>query len=210
MIYDVNWSCLSDSIAEENTIAFVKGESELFDKLSRNPYFQRDFTVTVCDLMNSVFKAENVAPNLMARMEKTKTSVIRDLKKYYGNNITAKDYEEDADDLARFFLNRPAYMVQHLKESFGLKGSLEWVTAGAAEGGSVQLNSILVPEGTVFTGGYFTDYPVVLTAVPKEGYRFLGWQRTDQDAASFYSQQAEIEVKPERGKISYQAVFEKK
>lgn len=209
MIYDVNWSCLSDSIVEENTIEYVKEKSELFNKLSCNQWFQKDFTITICDLMNTVFKVENVAPDLMDRIEKTKMSVIRDLKKYYGNNITAEDYEEDADDLAKFFLNRPAYMVQHLKESFGLIGSLENVTVGATEGGSVQLNTVLVPEGTEFTGGYFTDYPVVLTAVPKEGYCFLGWQRTDQDTASFYSQQAETEVKPEHGGSSYLAVFEK-
>lgn len=209
MIYDVNWSCLSDSIADENTIAYVRSESGLFDKLSRNKYFRQDFTNTVCDLMNSVFKAERVAPNLTERIEKTRDSVIRDLRKYYGDHITQQDYEEDVDDLCRFFINRPQYMIWQLTEEFELTGTLEKVTVSAGEGGSVLLNTLTIKEGEEFTGEYFTDYPVTLTAEPQKGYRFAGWQESGADAAFLENGGVSVEVMPKSGGIRLLAVFEK-
>ena len=44
-------------------------------------------------------------------------------------------------------------------------------------GGTVLLNTIAPDfEKGVWRGSYFTDYPVTVTAVPAEGYRFVGWQ----------------------------------
>ena len=204
MLYDLNWSCLSDSLVEENTIAYVKDESKLFYRLCQNECFQKDFTITTCDLMNSVFRLDNVAPELMGLIEKTKPSVLRDLKKYYGNNLTEEDYQEDVDDLSRFFINRPPYMVQYLASEFGLTGTLENVSVGCSEGGSVLLNTVEIPEGTeCFVGQYFTDYPIELTALPKDGYRFVGW------SGDVSSEAAELEVKIKAGGVTLQAIFEK-
>ena len=204
MLYDLNWSCLSDSLVEENTIAYVKEKSGLFNKLCQNESFQREFTVTTCDLMNSVFRLDNVAPRLMEMIEETQPSVLKDLKKYYGDNLTEEDYLEDVDDLSRFFINRPLYMIQHLISEFGLTGTLESVTVGCGEGGKVLLNTIEIPPGTEgFVGQYFTDYPIELTAIPEEGYRFVGWNGDiTGDALS-------MEVKLKSGGIVLQAIFEK-
>lgn len=205
MIYDVNWSCLSRNQVEENTIAYIKENDKLFYKLSQNKNFQRDFTITVCDLMNSVFKTENVAPRLMSLIERTKTSVLRDLKKYYGDNITIEDYEKEVDDLSGFFIERSPYMLQYLKEEFGLRGTVENVSVGCSTGGSVQLNTIMIPAETeCFTGQYFTDYPIELAAIPEEGYRFVGWSG-DVTGGS-----ASMEVRIKTGGVVLQALFEKK
>lgn len=205
MLYDVNWSCLSANQVEEDTIAYVKSESQMFDKLSQNQSFQRDFTITVCDLMNSVFRVENVAPKLTSLIDQTRASVLRDLKKYYGSNITIEDYEKEVDDLSRFFTERPFYMLQYLKEEFGLSGTVENVSVGCSVGGSVQLNTLTIPAGTkAFTGQYFTDYPIELTAVPEEGYRFVGWNGDVTGEAT------SMEVRLKAGGVVLQALFEKK
>lgn len=205
MLYDVNWSCLSANQVEEDTIAYVKAESKMFDKLSQNKSFQRDFTITVCDLMNSVFKVENVAPKLTKLIGQTKASVLRDLKKYYGSNITIEDYEKEVDDLSRFFIERPPYMLQYLKEEFGLSGTVENISIGCSEGGSIQLNTLTIPAETeCFTGQYFTDYPIELTAVPEEGYYFVGWN------GDVTGEAASMEVKLKEGGMVLQALFAKK
>ena len=108
------------------------------------------------------------------------------------------------DDLSRFFINRPPYVIQQLISEFGLIGTLENVSVGCTEGGSVQLNTIEVPAGTkCFTGQYFTDYPIELTAMPETGYRFVGWQ------GDIEGEDATMEVKIKNGGVILQAVFEK-
>lgn len=50
---------------------------------------------------------------------------------------------------------------------------------GETQGGTILLNTITpdLRDGE-WRGTYFTDYPVTVTAVPAEGYRFVGWQGT--------------------------------
>lgn len=57
----------------------------------------------------------------------------------------------------------------------GLSGQ----AAAAGPGGTIRLNTITpdLKDGE-WRGSYFTDYPVTATAVPAEGYRFVGWQGT--------------------------------
>lgn len=59
------------------------------------------------------------------------------------------------------------------------EGSLSGQTADAGPGGTIRLNTITpdLKDGE-WRGSYFTDYPVTATAVPAEGYRFVGWQGT--------------------------------
>ncbi|MDP2965603.1 MAG: hypothetical protein Q8N39_06125 [Pelolinea sp.] len=56
------------------------------------------------------------------------------------------------------------------------------------EKGYVKVNSIeITPETTgvdnpaEWSGIYFKDVPVMITAVPKPGYQFAGWEGTSQE-----------------------------
>ena len=73
--------------------------------------------------------------------------------------------------------------------------------------GKIKLNTI-TPELTegVWSGEYFTDFPVTLKAVPERGFRFVRWEGDleDADPAS-----EEIEVPVKEGGIGLYAVFEK-
>ena len=59
------------------------------------------------------------------------------------------------------------------------KSDLSGQTAAAEPGGTIRLNTITpdLKDGE-WRGSYFTDYPVTATAVPAQGYRFVGWQGT--------------------------------
>ena len=53
----------------------------------------------------------------------------------------------------------------------------------------------------MWRGSYFTDYPVTVTAVPAEGYRFVGWQGDCE------SEETVIEVDVTGEGICLRAVF---
>lgn len=70
------------------------------------------------------------------------------------------------------------------------------------KGGTILLNTI-VPEteNGEWKGSYFTEYPVTVTALPDEGYRFVGWQGTYESA------EETIEAAVAREGICLRAVF---
>lgn len=202
MLFDTNWACLN--AAEENAIAYTKEHSNFFSRLCRNEEFRESFVKTMCDLMNTSFRLENVAPVFMELTEQMRGPVVKDLKKYYGDSRTEEDFEKEIQSMAVFFQERPEYMLQYLAEEFALEGTPETVTVYCTEGGAVMLNTVQIPQATEgWAGRYFTDYPVTLTAVPAQGYAFAGWSGDVVSAETAI----ETEVKP--GGITLYAAFEK-
>ena len=90
-------------------------------------------------------------------------------------------------------------------EEFGLTGSLETVTVTTAhpEMGSVTVNtSLLDLSSGSWSGQYFTDYPITVTAAANDGYEFVGW-KGDADGAG------ETVTVSVDGGIALEAVFAK-
>lgn len=129
-------------------------KTTIFPALCENSEFRKQFVLSFMDIVNNNFSPKNVEPILTE----------------YGYNLEWKD---------SFFLNRPAYAIQHLADEFSLTGSLENITISTEQpkAGTVIVNTseIDLSDGG-WSGKYFTDYPITVTAVPNEGYTFLGWK----------------------------------
>lgn len=156
------------------------GQSVLFTALRQNPEFNRRFVLSFMDIVN-----QNMAP---ARVEAILARFGVDLSWNSG-----------------FFAERHRYAAEHLAKEFSLTGSLETVTvsSGNSDGGTVRVNTTVIDlfEG-VWTGQYYTDYPITLTAIPADGYKFSGWKGDVNETAPT------ITVSPEGG-ISLEPVFVK-
>ena len=87
--------------------------------------------------------------------------------------------------MKEFYANRFPYVTTYLAEVFGLSGELVTITIenSLPEGGTVQINTaeLSFEHQDSWQGMYFTDYPVTLTAIPEEGYRFAGWSGAVSD-----------------------------
>lgn len=130
--------------------------------LKNNPEYCRRFTLSFMDLYNNNFSPETVG----AVLEK------------YGLSL---DWNNS------YFKKRPAYAVKHIAEEFGLTGALETVTVTCEhpEMGEVTVNTSQIDlSGGSWAGQYFTDYPITITAEPKDGYQFLGWKGDADEASS--------------------------
>lgn len=144
-------------------------------------HFRRQFVLTAMDMMNTTFLPENVEEVLAE----------------WGQDLSYGD---------SYFIKRPEYMKQGLVNEFSLSGIRADVELNIndTEAGTVYINTIQpqMTDGS-WTGEYFIDYPVTVTASANPGYRFVGW--SGNSAAT----DTTIEVAVTEGGISLTAIFEK-
>lgn len=156
-------------------------DNRFYWALRTSPHFCKQFVITAMDMMNTNFSEENVA------------SVLGE----WGLDISHYD---------GFFLKRPQYMIEALRNEFGVSGTVETVQLNTndVEGGRVYINTTEadMTDGT-WSGLYFTDYMVQITASPNPGYRFVGW------IGSYEVSEERIDVGIVEGGISLTAVFER-
>ncbi len=159
---------------------YLYGTMTMFNALKRFPEFRQRYVLTFMDMVNNNFSPDNLEPIL----EK------------YGLGL---------DWLDGFFLKRPEYAVKYLAQEFSLTGEPETVTlrTSTPERGTINVNTsqIDLSSGS-WSGSYFIDYPITITATAQDGYRFVGWKGdvTETDATV---------TLPVNGGLTLEAVFEK-
>lgn len=156
----------------------VLNQNDLFLALKQNSAGRKQFVLSFLDIGNNNFAPERVAPVL----------------EQYGLDLSWK---------GNYFLDRFAYAADYLAREFNLTGSLETVSVTTSDPsmGSVQVNtSVIDLSSGVWTGQYFTDYPITVTAVPADGCEFSGWK------GDISGTEPTITVSPEGG-IALEPVF---
>jgi hypothetical protein len=90
--------------------------------------------------------------------------------------FTLETWERNLEVLLDFARNRPEQLRRDCLDHFRLNCGVAEVTVEVAPPGSaqIQLNSSRLTSFP-WTGICFRDYPVAFTAVPRPGYRFVGW-----------------------------------
>lgn len=176
------------SQAEKNTFrlqprwANAVYQQAIYAALIENEQFQKEFATTFMDMVNTNFAYENV--------EQVFLSCTGALPETY---------------YADFFRDRAKYIVPYMAEEVGLTGTLQSLTVNVNDpaGGYIKVNTVTpdLSEGG-WTGQYYTDFPVTVTAVAKEGYMFAGWEGIDGGDAT-------MEVILKKGGVSYNAIFQK-
>lgn len=76
------------------------------------------------------------------------------------------------EQFREFYVERPAYFRDFMREAFGLDAATYELTVGATEGGGVVLHTDERPVAGEFTATYFGEVPVRVAAVAAEGFEF--------------------------------------
>jgi len=99
-----------------------------------------------------------------------------------------KVWQNHGEYLRTFARQRPLPVQEHLKQYFRLRGPVTLtVSSTRPEQGWIQVNSLHLdaPLHNPWTGFYFMNVPITITAVPASGHRFTGWQdRPDLETPS--------------------------
>jgi len=189
LLYDVDcfgWygaECYKiDSFAEAGKFSGVAmNQHMVYRALKSNEDFCRRFVLSFMDIVNHNFAYDRVAEH-------------------------SAELGYDISIFSGFFENRSDVIVPALAREFELQGTLEEITLAVNDetAGYVQMNTI-TPDLTngSWTGKYYTDYPVTITAVPNDGYEFVGWKCGDEIIKN-----TQIEVQLTEGGCLWEAVFE--
>jgi len=145
----------------------------LFRRLMTNNDFKELFINTLADEMNTRLLPENV----LARINEIIFDINSEMSAHFNRwNGSMNSWNENVNYIKRFALERPQYLINHTLDYFNISSTytLE-LEVNNSNFGAITLNSI-TPESYPWSGNYYNGIPVTLTAVPKPGYRFVGWE----------------------------------
>lgn len=175
----------------------------LMSNLLGNVEFKKQFVLTFMDMANNNFAYDRVHEELYELAAVYEEPMVESYHRFNGEEYTTDTFYENIERIDEFYRYRSRYIVPYMAEAMGLTGSLETVTLQATTGGSIILNTIEPDLSSgEWSGAYYTDYPVTVTAVAEEGYRFAGWQGSLEGTGET------VEVPVTEGGIVIKAVFE--
>ena len=150
----------------------------LFRRLVTNQEFRYNFINQYCDRLNVDFKPSRVSADLDSIRDLYYTDMGFHFNRWWGSY---EDWEARINRNRTFGNLRPAYARQHMQSVFNLGNEMNiHVNVSDPKAGKVKVNTVY-PYSYPFTGVYFEDIPITLTAYPKPGYKFVSWEG---DAAS--------------------------
>jgi hypothetical protein len=168
------------------------GRTLLLRRMLANEDFKERFIRRCADLLNESFQEDRVAATIDEMAAVIRPEIGRHLERWSWNQLQARGFgpphqsefepftretwEKNIQVLVDFARHRPAKLRQDCIDHFGLRDGLAEVTVNVSPAGAgrVQLESLVLAQFP-WSGIYFRDYPLALTAIPQPGYRFAGW-----------------------------------
>ncbi|MDB6154486.1 MAG: hypothetical protein JWL90_2939 [Chthoniobacteraceae bacterium] len=154
-------------------------------RLLTNPEFKRDFINTAADLLNSWFQPARATALLDAMKAELQPAMAEHHRRWQVNGASVATWQSRVQVVRDFAALRSANVRQHFISTFALGGSLPLtVNVSDPVRGSVRVNRLLVnsqlPGANAlspypWSGTYFQNTPITLSAVPAPGYQFAGW-----------------------------------
>jgi hypothetical protein len=156
----------NDNIPETNT-----GNALLMRRLLENEKFRERFLIRTADLLNSVLAPQSV----ISEIDRLSAELEPDIAHETDRWPSQTDWAANVQELRDFALRRPDFVRQQMVERFGLKGTAELTVNPSPDGsGSIAVNGMLI-QNLPWRGTFFRDTPMEVTAVPKAGFDFAGW-----------------------------------
>ncbi len=168
--------------------------------------FREQFVLSFMDMANENFRYDTVHAKLYDMAQSYAEPMVSTQRRFNGNDYTIDTFWDYVADVDKFYQHRYEYIVPYMADAMGLTGDLVPVNivVEKPEAGSIILNTLhLNPEDGEWCGNYYTDYPIVVTAVPAEGYYFAGWR------GSTVSEESTIIVELSADGIVLEPIFEK-
>lgn len=162
--------------------------------------FRNRFLNRNCDLLNTTLGPE-LTTHIFDSLVNNIVSIVPYQKDRWEESIP--NFQQHVDMIKTYFVERPAYFREHLRQYFELDGIAKIMLKTDIEGAaSFSLNTLKkLPNN--WTGDYFIGVPISLSAEPNKGYIFKYWLVNNE----LYSSDNIIEIIPDAD-LEIMAVFE--
>ena len=143
----------------------------MFRKATESGNFNRHFVNRCADFLNTNYEPNHVIAVIDSFQQQLQPEMKMHLHRW---NLSEKEWLRQVSAMRSFARLRPDYMRQHLSQFFGV-GNVVTLQTTSGKGGRIVVNDNLTIRDT-FEGKYFEGCPILLRAVPEEGYAFDHWQ----------------------------------
>lgn len=155
--------------------------ADLLKNAVKNEEFRQQLCITFMDMANYNFNTNRITERINGY-----DSVYRDLAidtmyrfwaSWNGKQGNVNTYNDQLGQVKSFYQSRYQSAASHLKNFAGLNGQLVSVSVINDDSkGKIAFNTI-EPDTSmgIWTGKYYTDFPVTITAQPELGYKFSHW-----------------------------------
>ncbi len=141
-------------------------------RMVQSPVFVQKFANRMSDLMNTSFQPDYVHSVIDSLAGIIESEIPRQTEKW-GNSL--EGWQSEIAKMKGFANDRPENMESFFRNRFDLAArSALTVNSSNQAHGEVKVNRIL-PDSYPWSGEYFRNMPVEITAIPKRGYTFIGW-----------------------------------
>lgn len=141
-------------------------------KLLQNPTIQAQFINFFADQLNSRFLPAHVEAHITNLASQIATEIPAHKERWEADRWY---WQTNIDDMILWGNQRPSYMWQHLTEFFELSTPTTLTIKNLnTQAGTVALNSLTINTEN-WSGEYFPEIPITLTAVAAEGFEFSHW-----------------------------------
>jgi hypothetical protein len=148
----------------------------LLRRLMESQEFKYEFINRFADRLNTAFSYQYVLQRINQMSNTIADEMVHHLVRWnqWGQDINTWNWNVE---IMRTFANqRVSYMRTYISQQFGNLGYATLnITTSSPQSGIVKLNTLSL-ESFPWEGTYFKQVPVLLTAKPKPGYRFVNWE----------------------------------
>ncbi|MBL7775338.1 MAG: CotH kinase family protein, partial [Saprospiraceae bacterium] len=152
----------------------------LLRRLLRNKDFRQQFINRLCDRLNTDFAPQRVLAEIAWFERQLGPEMPRHLQRW---RISSVVWQRHLEQLREFAAKRPDFLRDCLARHFQ-PGRPAMLEVEPSAGGTVLINQSVTTGADGFSGVYFENIPVSITAVPAFGYRFAGWEGLERDSRS--------------------------
>ncbi len=167
-----------------NTLRINALKDEFFPHLLQNESFRHKFINRMAVLMNTLFKPDHVVEQIDLFKSRLQPEIERHLLRWAGAETyndpptTKSEWNAYCNQLYEFAENRAPYVQKDIIEHFGLSGMAQLrIDVNDSLMGTVKVEHTSLPH--LFSGDFFRDVPIRISAKAFTGYRFVGWHGTN-------------------------------
>jgi hypothetical protein len=185
ILYDIDFGAAiwNENAAFSNTLNFALNATGpnwpnppwstfLFRRLITNETFRNRFVNQIADEMNSRFLPQPVIDRVNAHV----SSIGAEIGRHNTRWGREGNWHDNVSRIRTFFSDRPEQMKRFIRSQFDLPAHHRlYIRISDTNEGYVKVNSLDIDESD-WSGDYFQNVPIKVSAVPKDGYIFLYWE----------------------------------
>lgn len=215
MLYDVDFGMGFFSNVQDNyfTGATTKGPpSAILRKLLENNEYKSYFINRLADLVNTTLLTSR-ALTLLSQTKALYTPLMQEHIDRWKTPASLTSWNQNVSNVENYITLRGGYFRNHVREFFNanLANTALTLNVNDMAQGYIKVNTIHILPTTdgiaaspyPWTGTYFQNNAITLTAIPKPGYHFVRWEKNTVNDSS----NPELTLTITTATLNYKAVF---